>query len=183
MQSAPAINLVKNKKPPIFDEFIRWALSIGRVVVILTETVALGAFLYRFGLDRQLIDLHDKIAQEQNIVQFLKKNEDTYRSMQTRINSAKMYMASQSDALKQFEDISSLFPESMLVKNFTFSSETIRVEGTIQSIGELTNFLNNLKQYPGISLVSLDKIENKTSLNIIAFSISASFKKKGGKPS
>jgi Tfp pilus assembly protein PilN len=177
MQTAPTINLVKNKKPAFLDQFIRWALSIGRVVVILTELVALGAFLYRFSLDRELIDLHDKIAQEQNIVQFLKKNEDTYRSMQTRITSVKTFSNTQATMLKQFEDISNLFPQSMLVKNFVFASDSLHVEGTIQSIGELTNFLNNLKQYPGMAFVSLDKIENKTSLNVIAFSISAGFKK------
>ena len=68
----PSINLFKDKNKNFFDLFIKWALSIGRVVVIATEAIALSAFLYRFSLDQQLIDLNDKIVQKQALVKLLK---------------------------------------------------------------------------------------------------------------
>ncbi|MDE2025485.1 MAG: hypothetical protein KGJ07_03255, partial [Patescibacteria group bacterium] len=82
MSANTTINLVRGRRPRVLDQFVGWALTIGRVVVILTELIALGAFLYRFGLDRQLVDLHDKIAQEQSIVDLLKQNENSYRNLQ-----------------------------------------------------------------------------------------------------
>lgn len=181
MQAAPSINLVKNKKPRVLDQFIHWALTVGRVVVILTEAVALGAFLYRFGLDRQLIDLHDKIAQEQNIVKFLKTSEDTYRSLQNRIALADSLITQQDDSISRYDGIISLVPSDMVIKSLSFSANTLRIEATVQSIIALTNFIQNLRQYPGIATVSLDKIENKTSLNIISAGITATFKNTGGK--
>src|SRR5258706_9366482 len=86
MLKSPAINLAKGRGQTFLDRFLNWALSIGRVVVIVTEAVALTAFLYRFNLDRQIIDLHSRINQEQIIVKLLNNNETTFRSLQDRLS-------------------------------------------------------------------------------------------------
>jgi hypothetical protein len=80
-----SINLLGNKNASIADQFLTWALAIGRLLVIVTETVALATFLYRFSIDRQLIDLHDEITKNQAIVAYLKQGEDSYRHMQQKI--------------------------------------------------------------------------------------------------
>ena len=66
MSDPISINLVKSRKPHFLDRFITWALNAGRLLVIITETVALSAFLFRFGLDREIVDLNDKIKQNFN---------------------------------------------------------------------------------------------------------------------
>lgn len=175
MQSL-SINLVKGKKPHFLDQFIAWSLTIGRGVIIITELVALGAFIYRFGLDRQLVDLHDKINQEKTIVNFLKKNEDTYRNLQNRLSLANTTIQKENHAIKLYDDISSLFTSDILVKTFVITQDTIRIEATIQSITPLSKLIDNLKAYPGISGVSLDKIETKTSSGIISIGITANLK-------
>ena len=83
-----SINLVKSDKGETVERVINWLLSIGRILVIVTELVALGAFLWRFGLDQQLIDLHSKIKQKQAIVEAFKKNEEEYRNLQDRLSIA-----------------------------------------------------------------------------------------------
>ena len=91
MQKKPiSINLLK-QQTSLVDRFIDWALTIGRLLVILTEIVALSAFIYRFSLDRQLIDLHSKITQEQAIANYLNNNEKKYRNLQDRLAIATNY--------------------------------------------------------------------------------------------
>ena len=52
MENSPAsINLVKKNEKSSVDKFINWTLSIGRLIVIITEIIAISAFLYRFSLD------------------------------------------------------------------------------------------------------------------------------------
>ena len=46
-----------------FGVVLEWALAFGKWVVILTQLVVMGAFLWRFGLDRKLTDLRKEIAQ------------------------------------------------------------------------------------------------------------------------
>src|SRR3972149_11726382 len=87
MQSSASINLIKSKVN-IFDEILKWALTVGRLLVILTELTAFSAFIYRFTLDRTLIDLHEKINQEQAIVASLKDREAIYRNLQGIITDA-----------------------------------------------------------------------------------------------
>jgi hypothetical protein len=46
-----SINLLDNKGKSFTEQFLDWALAIGRLLIIVTETVALAAFLYRFSID------------------------------------------------------------------------------------------------------------------------------------
>jgi hypothetical protein len=173
----PSINLIKGRKPHFFDHFVGWALTVGRIVVIAVEAIALAAFLYRFGLDKQLIDLHDKIASEQNIVKFLKKNEDTYRNFQSRLILSSNILAVQDQTIKSYKDITKLIPIEMNVQTLLFSEENMKIEATLQSVSSFTKFIDNLKKYPTVAGISIDRIENRTSTGTISITITATFKK------
>lgn len=157
------INLAKNRGDSFWDTFISWALTVGRVVVILTEGIALAAFLYRFSLDRQLVDLHDHIQQQTAVVNLLKNNEATFRNLQNRLSVAKNVMTSANSFTKTFVDILNLIPSDMQVATFQMTPDAVRMEGTLQSITSLRTLVDNLKAYPHVSSVSLDKIETNTS--------------------
>src|SRR5476651_2190356 len=83
-----SINLLKSNKNETLEQVINWSLSIGRFLVIGVELIALGAFLFRFTLDRQIIDLHALIKNKQIIVADLKDSEATYRNLQDRLTIA-----------------------------------------------------------------------------------------------
>ncbi len=170
------INLVKNRKPKLFDQFIGWSITIGRAVIILTEALALGAFLYRFNLDRQLVDLHDKIVQEQNIVAFFKKNEDTYRNLQDRLTLAKAAIQSENQTIKTYSDIINLVPSDVSISSITYTAANMRIETQAQSISSISKFVDQLRQYTQITSVSIDNIENKTSTGVITVGITAILK-------
>jgi predicted negative regulator of RcsB-dependent stress response len=85
-KNSASINLLRNDKKETVEHIINWAVTIGRVLVVVVELAALAAFLYRFTLDNQLQDLHSKIKQEQAIIEIQKKNEDTYRNLQDRLS-------------------------------------------------------------------------------------------------
>src|SRR6185312_966933 len=99
--SSITINLAKHRGESFVDRFIRFALTTGRVVVILTEVIALGAFLYRFTLDRTLVDLHDRIQQGQAVVNLLKDNETTFRNLQDRLALAST-LTKEEDAMPKY---------------------------------------------------------------------------------
>ena len=182
MSANTTINLVRGRKPHIFDQFVGWALSIGRVVVILTELVALGAFLYRFGLDRQLVDLHDKIAQEQSIVDLLKQNEDTYRNLQYRLSLAKTVITDQQKSVKLYGDIISMMDSSTTLQTLIIDQGSVKITLEVPSITSLSSFIDQMKNYPNFTSVSLDRIENKTSIGIITANVSAILKGAPPKP-
>jgi hypothetical protein len=176
MQKKPtSINLLK-KQTNLVDRFITWALTIGRLLVILTEIVALSAFIYRFSLDRQLIDLHSKIVQEQAIVNYLKDNESTYRSLQDRLALATNYSALGISRYKVFSDIVGFAPVGMSFTNLSLNENRIKIDANADSVSSLGMFVNALKNYSAIDTVSIDKIGNKPSSAVITISITATLK-------
>ena len=172
----PSINLLGNKQGSIFDKFIDWALTIGRLVVILTEVIALSAFLYRFTLDRQLIDLHSKIKQKTAIVGYLKDREEIYRNLQDRLSVASTFSESGEKKIKIFNDIIGLAAEGMTFNELALTENHVRIAANFQYISSLTSFVNALKNYSAVESVSIEKIENKLSNALIAVSITANLK-------
>lgn len=171
--SSPTINLAKNRGESFVDRFFSWGLSVGRVLVIATEAIALGAFLFRFGLDRQILDLNDRIKQEKVIVDLLKSNEATFRNVQDRLVLAKTIDDDTSARLKLMQDISSFFPSDMVLQNVFFSSTDIHIDASISSIVSLSTFVKKLKAYTPVTKVSIDKLENKAETGAYNISITA----------
>lgn len=171
-----SINLLPGNSQSLLTQFLSWALTVGRLLIILTETVALSTFLYRFGLDRQLIDLHDQIKQEEFIVQHFKDYEDLYRSLQERLALAKQYDNQSGMAPQIFREIIDMGRGSVTFKTLMVSNEVIKVEAEARSVNALSGFVNALKQSPDIAAVSVDKVENKTSNAMISVAVSATLK-------
>ena len=159
--SLPSINLIKNKQIPLFDKFMNWALTVGRLIVILTEIVALFAFVYRFSLDEKLIDLHSAIKQKQILISLLKQDENKYRNLQDRIVLASSLLEKNAKTNKIVLDIVGLTPQGVRIENLTFNKDKLTINANINSVSSLTDFINVLKDYPDIKAVSIDTIENK----------------------
>ena len=173
----PSINLAKNRGQHLSDRILTFALTIGRVLVIVTEAIALGAFLFRFGLDRQLVDLHDRIQQEQAIVALLKSNEATYRNLQDRLTFAKTITTSEASSIKLYQDIFQMIPSDMSLITLSAATTTVHVEAEASSLLTLTAFVNKLRAYQAVQSVSLDKIENKSEQGIISAVLTINLKK------
>lgn len=176
MPKTPTINLGKGRGQTFVDRFLAWALSVGRVIVILTEGIALGAFLYRFDLDRQIIDLHSKINQEQIIVNLLNKNENTFRNLQQRLHIISVIGPQADRQVTLFTDLFSAVPQGVSLEILGLSSGVIQIEATSQSSESLSLFLRQLQAVPEVANVSVDRIENKTTIARIIITISGRLK-------
>src|SRR4051812_23361996 len=117
MQSSASINLLKGRIN-LLDEILKWALTVGRLFVIIVEFIAFATFIFRFSLDRKLIDLNDKIKQEQSIVASLKDREDTYRQLQQKLAVAAQLDKSGSQNIKIMSDIAAFTPPEIKYNNF-----------------------------------------------------------------
>lgn len=170
------INLAKGKGDTLVDRIITFALTTGRIVIIATELVALSAFLYRFGLDRTLVDLHDRIKQEQAVVGLLKDNEKTFRNLQDRLSLASTLTQQSSQLPTYLTDVISYTTPDMEIHTISVAPEAIRIEAQFQSIIALSNFVDKLKAYKPITSVSLDRISNQTEKATITVNITATLK-------
>lgn len=165
--SSSSINLATNKQIPFFDKFMNWALTVGRLIVVITELVAILAFVYRFSLDEKLIDLHSAIKQKQTLISLLKKDEDKYRNLQDRIALAETFSEKSAKTNKIIRDIINLVPVGIKINDLTLNNDRVNININITSISELSDFINPLKDYPKIKSISIDNIESKPSVGLL----------------
>jgi hypothetical protein len=175
-KKTPDINLLKTGKVNLLEQVVTWAVSIGRVIVILVEAIALCAFAYRFVLDAQIIDLHTKIKQEQAIIEFFKQNEQMYRNLQDRLLTASTFSDQSGKKVGMLEDLAGFAPEGVIFSNVTLYEDRVKIDANTSSVDALSSFIESLKGYSLISGLSVDKIENKPESSLISFGVSASLK-------
>ncbi len=176
MPTKPTINLIRSQEPKFLDKFLKWALTGGRFLVILTETVALTMFLYRFNIDRQLIDLHDLIQQKQVIVSHLTENEKSFRNLQERLQISRTVMTQPSQEIQVFADLIRFADISVNITNVVITDKAMTIQASTNSSAAMHGFIKNVRTFPSIETISLDAIDNKTSTSSLAFSLTAKLK-------
>jgi hypothetical protein len=164
----PPINLAQDKQIPLSDKIINWILSVGRLIVIITEIIAIAAFIYRFSLDEKLVDLHSSIKKQQNIVSALKNDEDKFRNIQSRIALASTFSEKGIKTNQTYSDIASLIPSQIVVHSLVLNGDSVSVDADVASISSLSNFVDSLKSYPNAKSTSIDNIENNPSTGLSA---------------
>lgn len=174
-KKSASINLLKSNDT-FLDKFVNWALSIGRVIVILTEGIALLAFLYRFSLDRQLIDIHSKIKQEEAVLGYLKDNETTFRNLQNRIIMGQTLSKQGKTKIDILTNIVGFAGSGVSFNTIAVQEERVRIDANGNSVQSISDFIEKLRDYSAFSSVSLDKIENRPSLAQINISITCVLK-------
>ena len=173
------INLIPDTGDSMLVQFLNWALTIGRLLIILVETLALSVFLYRFSLDMQTQDLKDKIKIQRSIVQSFQTQEDTFRNLQSRLALVKKYDNQSASSPKILNDVIEKGRGHITFRKIYISNEVIRIEAQAPNITNLTEFVNFLKTYPTVTSVSIDKVENKTSSAVVIAGVSAYLTKSG----
>lgn len=171
-----SINLIPNKNGGLVDQFLAWALTIGRLLIIVVETLALSVFLYRFSIDRKIIDLNDAIKNQSIYVTQLRSIEDTSRNLHSRLSLVKTIESESNKTTSLFSDVIEMGRGQVSFKNLVVSRETINVVVQAQQSNKLNAFVNKLKTHPEIDTVSVDSIENKISNAIIIANISVTLK-------
>ena len=177
MPSSSSIDLAK-KKSTLGDDILRWALGFGRLLIILVEIVAFSAFIYRFALDRELVDLNDKIKAEQAIVGSLKDREVEYRNLQQRISTVRKITDEGNTKLTLFNDIIALTPEEIKYDSFVVDKDELKITINISTIPALTEYINSLQEYDQIASVTITGIDNSSGANTVNVEFVA--KLKGG---
>ncbi len=173
----PSINLA-HKRGSFIDRFVIWALTLGRLIIMVTFLIGLSAFGYRISLDWKLIDLKDKIKQKQAIVALLKEDEKKYRNLQDRLTIINQLYNKAGDSVATLKDILSLAPSDIIFDNLTLNNNRIQIDVRARSVAPLASFVSALRKYPLLQSIQINKIENKTSTATIIVGITVILKER-----
>lgn len=155
------INLSGKPKESFSNLFFKWAVNSGRIIIVTTELLALGALLYRFTIDRKIIDLHDQIKIATASVKSQDKKEKDYRSIQERLKNIKQTNADTTTKIDIMNQVlKTVSSGDFSSTNIVLNESLISFNGTAFSIFPINNFVDELKQNPQIASISIDEINS-----------------------
>jgi hypothetical protein len=165
MQNSPhvKINLIGKARISVADNFLRWATAVGKIVIVATELIVLGALFYRFTIDRRIIDLHDQIQKASLFVKAQSAKEEDFRSIQNRLLNIKDTEEDNAAKVEIMNEILGLAAAGKFSStNFTVARHTISINGTTYSMDNINDLLKSLKDNPNVASISLDEVSGIT---------------------
>lgn len=124
---------------------LAWALSAGRVIVIITELIVIIAFLSRFWFDRTLTDLNEEIKQKSTLINAQKSLETEFRNVQSRIVQAKD-VEKENQKIKLIQDIMAKVPAEARLDKISAEKDGITITGISLSEAAIEGFIVSLEQ-------------------------------------
>lgn len=150
-------------KDPFFatplGKVLKWALSVGRYIVIFTEVIVIVSFVSRFTLDRQITDLNNSINQKVNVIGSFGELESNIRTTQRMIEDYKQ-VTQTTDILETFPALTEVTPQGIILRQLTIRPNQVAISGTTFSQENLNVFINNLTLSNYFTDVDVSRIES-----------------------
>lgn len=157
------INLIGKPQGSLAHDFLKWSINVGRVIIVATELIALGALGYRFYMDRKIIDLHDQINREQLFIKSQASKEEGYRSVQNRLDIIKQ---TETNTKMKIDIMNSILQTvatgAFSSTNLTIDQSSVGFSGVAFSIFPVNTFIEDLKKNPNVTSISLDDVSSTT---------------------
>lgn len=154
-----SINLSSKGKATVGEIFYKWAVDAGRGIIVLIELIALLALGYRFIIDRQIVDQHDAIAQQETFIAAQAREEEKYRGIQDRLENIKLTEENTTTKITVMNAVlNTISAGTFFDTNLAINQQSISVEGSTFSIYTLTGFVDEIKKIPQVISISIDEI-------------------------
>lgn len=157
----PSLNLYP--EDPFYDtlpgKVLRWAVSVGRHIVIFTELVVIGSFFSRFVLDRQLTDLNTSIVQKQAIAESYGTLEDDFRGVQQKTKDIAFILSTQG-RWQVLDTLSTVTPPDVKYSQVSLSSDRLTLQGKANSNQSLSLLVRALQAQPDFGAISIGEIQS-----------------------
>lgn len=155
------VNLGSRERQTFDQIFFKWAINIGRIIIVVTELIALSALLYRFVIDRQIIDLHEQIEKEIAFIKGQEDKEKEYRSIQDRLANIKIISNETNEKINFLNEVINYISSGEFqITNLIVSQNQFTISGSTLSVFSLNSLIENLKKNPAVIAISVDEISS-----------------------
>ncbi|OGG15029.1 hypothetical protein A2773_02085 [Candidatus Gottesmanbacteria bacterium RIFCSPHIGHO2_01_FULL_39_10] len=147
--------------------FLKWALSYGRYIIIITQIIVLGVFFMRFKLDREHIDLKESIQQKQALFSSVAEVEGEIRKVQDRLAKIKSLEENQKTPVNILNFLQENTPVEVRYSAIDISNNKLVLKGSGLSLKSLSALLLVLKKSDKFGEISLDSVDRELDGSVI----------------
>lgn len=142
---------------------LEWSLVFGKWAVIITQLIVMGAFLYRFTLDRKLTDLRKQIDKNVAVVKSYDQIERDFILAQKQLSQAKTTLNSQELIIKTINEVGRITPTEVWFDRITLTPSNLSMTAYAASLPAFGQFLTTVQSSPIFNGVRVGKIESSAT--------------------
>lgn len=171
----PEVNLLPedNLEQRPGGKFLKWSLSWGKKIVVLTELVVVLAFLSRFKLDSDVASLSEEIDRRKTIILASQNFENDFRRLQEKVKKAKA-TSSIPSLVHVYDTVQLLIPSEVAIDQISITERQVNLEGKGDD-PNLSTMVAAFKSSPNFADVTLDKVTKQGENTEIEFSLTADY--------
>lgn len=154
------INLVikEDQAQSFSEQFLSWALTYGRYIIIITQIVVLLVFFLRFKLDRDHTDLKESVSQKQAIVESVSDLEAEFRKTQDKISNIRLTTTNQNLFPQVMHFLAENMPSDTNFTSIALTTDKISLSATAANLRSFSFLLRQLQKDSKLTEVSLEDI-------------------------
>lgn len=159
-------------------KFVHWALTWGKVVIVITELVVVSAFISRFYLDSVIADLNETVERKKGIVTASADFEKRYRALVARIQAASEIVEAVAPDVV-LARTKELLPEGIEIDSISLDVLEVSLQGSSATEEALAVLSRSFKESSRFTNVVLQRVSKGAAPSggeaKIVFSLSAKF--------
>lgn len=140
-------------------KFLRWSLTAGRVMVVLTEFVVILAFGSRFWFDKELNDLREVIDQKSMIVASYAETEAEMRRVLARQAPVDDYLEGNLELETKVRNLENFLPEGVTLIEMEVAEDKVRLVGVAGSEETFSRALRAMTAIEGVVQTEVRNLE------------------------
>lgn len=163
-----AINLL----PPsdfelsFWGRFLKWAVTAGRYIIIVTEMIVIMAFLSRFKLDKDLADLAANLQGQKSVLEAQEEVEREFRDVQARLEMADQILAIRPTTIEEMDKLIQKLSPEVKLSEWTIERGKMSVQAEIYSEVAAGKLISRLVEDPDIKSVEVTDFDADISSGI-----------------
>lgn len=163
LKKKSGINLIIKEQiqENISGQFLNWALTYGRYIIIIIQIVVLSVFFMRFKLDRDHTDLKESVSQKQALILSISELETEIRRLQKKIADIRVITTDQDAVLRIITFLEENTPNDTIYSILSFSSNNLKFIATAPNLKSFNFLLRKLQDNEMLSDVMLEDLQRQ----------------------
>lgn len=157
-------------------KFLSWAMTSGRVLVVLTEFVVLLSFGSRFYFDKKINDLSEEIDQKMAEIESFGEVEVQMRQILSRQKPLITYLDQNIKFADKYDELAKIVPQGVAMEKLYIDQNTLKLTGKAETELGFAQFLNNMKKMETLSYLNIRDTNFEQNSNAVTFTIQATYK-------
>lgn len=155
---------------------LKWATTVGRVLVVMTEFVVLLAFASRFYFDKKLDDLGEVLTQKEAQIAAYADVEAEMRKVLAKQQLVETLQGGGLGFASRVDSLTQILPSGTVLDSLSLDKSGLAINGKAQSEYGFAQLISGVKKMSGVAMINMTDTSFDQTTGGVKFSIKISFK-------